>query len=86
MWVKTKAQGESHSSLALTSLRSEGSYWQHFFGVKANFLHMLSTCSSTMMRLEKFETENLEILIMRNLSTSVFRNNESAGGIAIQTQ
>ena len=76
---------EPLSSLALTPLRSEESYWKQFSGVQANFLHILSTCSSMVMRLENFEAENLEILIMRNPSISVPENNESLGGTAIQT-
>lgn len=38
----TNTQRESLPRLAPTPLRSEGSYWQHFFGVQANFFYILS--------------------------------------------
>lgn len=38
---------ETLSSPALTLLGSEETYWKHFLGVQANFLHILSTCSSS---------------------------------------
>lgn len=74
------------SSLALTLLRSEETYWKHFFGVQANCLHILSAYFSMVMRLEHFQAENLHILIMRSPGISVRKNNESPRGTAIQTQ